>query len=360
MGTYVNPGTRNMEIDIDDEFYVDKSMLISLLNDKVESDDRFLCVSRPRRFGKTMAANMIAAYYSKGCDSHEVFSSLKISKDPTFEENINKYTVIQLDMNDVITRKGTLTVPLFINSLVIPELKAEYPSVTLKDGVSLSKAIMDIYSSTGDQFVFIIDEYDVIIRDQEYSSEISGYLAFLVSLFKNSTVSPAIALSYLTGIMPIIKDKTQSGLNNFKEYTMISPKNMAPFMGFTEEEVKDLSLKVGMDYEEVKHWYDGYNLKGLAIYSPKSVITAITKKRCSDYWSQTSSYEAVTDYISLDLDGLKDDVVSMLSGDRVEVSTSFYRNTMSFDTKDDVLTYLIHLGYLAYDSGDGTCRIPNN
>ena len=344
MGTYVNPGTRNMEIDIDDEFYVDKSMLISLLNDKVESDDRFLCVSRPRRFGKTMAANMIAAYYSKGCDSHEVFSSLKISKDPSFEENINRYTVIKLDMNDVITRKGSLTVPLFINSLVIPELKAEYPSVTLKDGVSLSKAIMDIYSSTGDQFVFIIDEYDVIIRDQEYSSEISGYLAFLVSLFKNSTVSPAIALSYLTGIMPIIKDKTQSGLNNSKKYTMISPKNMAPFMGFTEEEVKDLSLKVGMDYEEVKHWYDGYNLKGLAIYSPKSVITAITKKRCSDYWIQTSSYEAVTDYISLDLDGLKDDVVSMLSGDRVEVSTSFYRNTMSFDTKGDVLTYLIHLG----------------
>ena len=171
MGTYVNPGTRNMEIDIDDEFYVDKSMLISLLNDKVESDDRFLCVSRPRRFGKTMAANMIAAYYSKGCDSHEVFSGLKISKDPTFEENINKYTVIKLDMNDVITRKGTLTVPLFINSLVIPELKAEYPSVTMKDGVSLSKAIMDIYSSTGDQFVFIIDEYDVIIRDKEYSSK---------------------------------------------------------------------------------------------------------------------------------------------------------------------------------------------
>ena len=167
MGTYVNPGTRNMEIDIDDEFYVDKSMIISLLNDKVESDDRFLCVSRPRRFGKTMAANMIAAYYSKGCDSHEVFSGLKISKDPTFEENINKYTVIKLDMNDVITRKGTLTVPLFINSLVIPELKAEYPSVTLKDDVSLSKAIMEIYSSTGDQFVFIIDEYDVIIRDQE-------------------------------------------------------------------------------------------------------------------------------------------------------------------------------------------------
>ena len=360
MGTYVNPGTRNMEIDIDDEFYVDKSMIISLLNDKVESDDRFLCVSRPRRFGKTMAANMIAAYYSKGCDSHEVFSSLKISKDPTFEENINKYTVIKLDMNDVITRKGSLTVPLFINSLVIPELKAEYPSVTLKDDISLSKAIMEIYSSTGDQFVFIIDEYDVIIRDQEYSSEISGYLAFLVSLFKNSTVSPAIALAYLTGIMPIIREKIQSKLNNFKEYTMISPKGMAPFMGFTEEEVQSLAQKSGMAFDELKRWYDGYNLKGLEIYSPKSVINAIEEGVCDDYWSQTSSYEAVTDYISLDLDGLKDDVVSMLSGDRVEVSTSFYRNTMSFDTKDDVLTYLIHLGYLAYDAEDGTCRIPNN
>ena len=182
----------------------------------------------------------------------------------------------------------------------------------------------------------------------------------MVSLFKSSATAPAIAIAYLTGILPIIKEKVQSKLNNFTEYTMVDADDMAPFMGFTEEEVKDLSLKVGMDYEEVKHWYDGYNLKGLEIYSPKSVITAITKKQCADYWSQTSSYEAVTDYISLDLDGLKDDVVSMLSGNRVEVSTSFYRNTMSFDTKDDVLTYLIHLGYLAYDSGDGTCRIPNN
>ena len=279
MGTYVNPGTRNMEIDIDDEFYVDKSMLISLLNDKVESDDRFLCVSRPRRFGKTMAANMIAAYYSKGCDSHEVFSSLKISKDPTFEENINRYTVIKLDMNDVITRKGTLTVPLFINSLVIPELKAEYPSVTMKDGVSLSKAIMDIYSSTGDQFVFIIDEYDVIIRDQEYSSEISGYLSFLVSLFKNSTVSPAIALSYLTGIMPIIKDKTQSGLNNFTEYTMIDADDMAPFMGFTEEEVRSLASKSGMAFDDLKRWYDGYSLKGEKIYSRGNCKTQYSPRK---------------------------------------------------------------------------------
>ena len=360
MGKYVNLGTRNMEIDIKDEFYVDKSMLIKVLNNKVNKKDRFICVSRPRRFGKTMAANMIAAYYSKGCDSHEIFSDLKISKDPTFEDNINRYTVIKLDINGAATGKGDKTIVQYYNENVMPELMKAYPDVALSSDMSIAKALVSIYEETGDKFVFIIDEYDLPIRDGKYAKESDDYIAFLVSLFKSEETNYTIALAYLTGIMPIIREKVQSKLNNFTEYTMIDADDMAPFMGFTEEEVKDLSLKVGMDYEEVKHWYDGYNLKGLEIYSPKSVITAITKKQCADYWSQTSSYEAVTDYISLDLDGLKDDVVSMLSGNRVEVSTSFYRNTMSFDTKDDVLTYLIHLGYLAYDSGDGTCRIPNN
>ena len=360
MGVYVNPGTKNMGIDIDDEFYVDKSLLVKVLNTKLNKKDRFICVSRPRRFGKTMAANMIAAYYSKGCDSHEIFSDLKISKDPSFEENVNKYTVIQLDMNDVVTRKGTSSVSSFINSIVVPELREEYPSINLMDNIDIPGAVQAIYKSTSDRFVFIIDEYDVIIRDQKYSSELDGYLTFLVSLFKNSATAPAIALAYLTGIMPIIKEKTQSKLNNFKEYTMLNAKDMAPFMGFTEDEVKDLSSKVGMDFEELKRWYDGYDLEGLEIYSPKSVISAIEDRKCSDYWIQTSSYEAVTDYISLDFEGLKEDVISMFTGNRVEVRTSLYRNTISFDTKDDVLTYLIHLGYLAYDADTSSCFIPNN
>ena len=226
--------------------YVDKSMILSVLHQKIKTDDNLICVSRPRRFGKTMAANMIAAYYTKGCDSHEEFSSLKISKDPTFEENINKYTVIKLDINDIITRKGPLTVPLFINSLVIPELKAEYPSLKLGENVDIPGAIQEIYTKTGDQFVFIIDEYDVIIRDQEYSSEISGYLSFLVSLFKNSAVSPAIALSYLTGIMPIIREKVQSKLNNFTEYTMLDADDMAPFMGFTSRSFFSFSTSASL------------------------------------------------------------------------------------------------------------------
>ena len=360
MGIYVNPGTKNFAKDINDDFYVDKSMLIKVLNNRINRRNCYCCVSRPRRFGKTMAANMIAAYYSKGCDSHGLFSDLKISKDSSYEENINKYAVIQLDMNDVVTRKGTSSVSSFINSIVVPELREEYPFINLMDNIDIPGAIQAIYKGTGDRFVFIIDEYDVIIRDQKYSSELDGYLTFLVSLFKNSATAPAIALAYLTGIMPIIKEKTQSKLNNFTEYTMIDPDEMAPFMGFTEDEVKSLATQSGMEFDELKKWYDGYNLRGLEIYSPKSVISSVEKKRCDDYWVETSSYEAVTDYISLDFEGLKEDVISMFAGNRVAVRTSFYRNTMSFETKYDVLTYLIHLGYLAYDADTSSCFIPNN
>ena len=359
MGTYVNPGTERLKRSKANKYYVDKSMILSVLNEKINTDDNLICVSRPRRFGKTMAANMIAAYYSKGCDSHEIFSDLKISKDPTFAENINKYTVIKLDMNDVVTNKGKLSVSEYIDEKVISELRKEYPSVTLKDGVSLSTAIMEIYSSTGDQFVFIIDEYDVIIRDQEYSSEISGYLSFLVSLFKNSTVSPAIALAYLTGIMPIIREKVQSKLNNFKEYTMISPKGMAPFMGFTEEEVHSLAQKSGMAFDDLKRWYDGYNLKGLEIYSPKSVINAIEEGVCDDYWSQTSSYEALKDNILMDFNGIKSDVIRMVSGESISVNVSKFTNSRVVNSKDDVFTALIHLGYLGYNYSEQTCFIPN-
>ena len=359
MGTYVNPGTERLRRSKANKYYVDKSMILSVLNEKINTDDNLICVSRPRRFGKTMAANMIAAYYSKGCDSHEVFSDLKISKDPSFEDNINKYTVIKLDINDVVTNKGKLSVSEYIDEKVISELRKEYPSVTLKDGVSLSTAIMEIYSSTGDQFVFIIDGYDVIIRDQEYSSEISGYLSFLVSLFKNSTVSPAIALAYLTGIMPIIREKVQSKLNNFKEYTMISPKGMAPFMGFTEEEVQSLAQKSGVSFDDLKRWYDGYNLKGLEIYSPKSVINAIEEGVCDDYWSQTSSYEALKDNILMDFNGIKSDVIRMVSGESIPVNVSKFTNSRVLNSKDDVFTALIHLGYLGYRYSEQTCFIPN-
>ena len=359
MGCYLNIGFENMADDIRDDFYVDKSMLLSILNKKIRSRSRFICVSRPRRFGKTMAANMIAAYYSKGCDSHEIFSNLEISKDPSFESNINKYNVIKLDINGAATKKGKMTIAQYYNKKVVPELMKEYPGVEINEDISLPEALYAVYEASGEKFVFIIDEYDLPIRDEKYSSELGDYLEFLVSLFKDEETNHAIALAYLTGIMPIIKEKTQSKLNNFTEYTMLNAKDMAPFMGFTEEEVRSLSVKSGMDFEELKRWYDGYNLRGLEVYSPKSVISAIEEHECGDYWIQTSSYEALKDYILLDFKGIKSDVITMVSGEHIPVNVSKFTNSRVVNSKDDVFTSLIHLGYLGYSYSDKTCFIPN-
>ena len=360
MGIYVNPGTKNFAKDINDDFYVDKSMLIKVLNNRINRRNCYCCVSRPRRFGKTMAANMISAYYSKGCDSHEIFSNLKISKDPTFEENINNYTVIKLDMNDVVTNKGDDSVTEYINKEVVSELKKVYSFLALEDNISLSKATKEIYSLTEDQFVFVIDEYDVVIRDEEYSRDLKDYLNFLVSLFKNSVTESAIALAYLTGIMPIIREKTQSKLNNFTEYSMFDAGEMVPFMGFTEDEVRSLSINADMDFVELKHWYDGYKLCGTDIYSPSSVITAITKRFCDDYWGYTGMFTSLRDLILKDYVGVRHDVIQMISGDRVSIDPMKYDNSMTrFESKDEIFTCLVHLGYLGFDNEKKECFIPN-
>lgn len=290
MGTYVNPSLEKLSKAKKKQYYVDKSMIISKLNELVESENRFICVSRPRRFGKTMAANMIAAYYSKGCDSHEIFSDLEISKDPSFDEYINKYTVIKIDMNNAMNMKKNRSISEYIDDKVIPELRIAFPNIVIPKECILPEAIQIIYAQTGEKFVFLIDEYDVIIRDNLNQKELEDYLSLLVSLFKGSEVNVAIALAYLTGIMQIIKEKTQSKLNNFTEYTMLDADILAPYMGFTEDEVKKLCNKANMDFDELKRWYDGYKLNGLEIYSPKSVITAIEKKCCKDYWSITGTY----------------------------------------------------------------------
>ena len=360
MGRYVNPGIRNMKIDINDEFYVDKSMLIALLNEKIETMDRFICVSRPRRFGKTMAANMIAAYYSKGCDSHEIFADLKISKDPSFEEYINKYTVIKLDLNGAITNGQGLSIAQYYDRNVVPELIELYPDVDFSDIKTLTDALIKINAATRDRFVFIIDEYDIPFREEEYLSELKDYYRFLVSLFKSSVTNQTIALAYLTGILPIIKDKTQSGLNNFTEYTMVDAFRMAPFMGFTEDEVKSLATQSGMEFDELKKWYDGYNLEGEKIYSPKSIIDAVTDRKCDGYWTQTCSYEVLMDRLILDFKGMKSDVIAMISGKEIPVNVKKFTNSIEINSKDDVFTSIIHLGYLGYNYNEKTCFIPNN
>ena len=262
-------------------------------------------------------------------------------------------------MNGAATDKGDMTIAQYYNQCVVSELMKEYPDVGLPDGIKLSKALTTIYEATGDMFVFIINEYDLPIRDDKYSSELDDYISFLVSLFKSEETNYTIALAYLTGIMPIIKEKTQSKLNNFTEYTMIDPDEMAPFMGFTEDEVKSLATQSDMDFGDLKKWYDGYNLNGIEVYSPKSVISSVEKRRCDDYWVETSSYEALKDYILMDFNRIKNDVISMVSGEHIPVNVSKFTNSRIVNSKDDVFTALIHLGYLGYNYSDKTCFIPN-
>ena len=362
MGIYLNPGNALLRQARKSEIFIDKSMMIAELNRLVDSENKFVCVSRPRRFGKSMAGNMLSAYYSKGCDSRELFRDLKIAKDKSYGEYLNRLNVIKIDLNgmfQLVNDKSDLI--RFVTKLVVREMRKDFVDAEIEEDDSMAMSMMKVYAKTGETFVIIIDEYDVLVREKVSPELFQSYLSFLNGLFKNADLSPAISLAYLTGILPIVRDKIQSKLNLFTEYSMTNPMNLAEYVGFTSEETKALCEQYGMDYEECKRWYDGYDLKTVKeVFSPRSVVSAMMNREYGSYWTQTGSYEALKLYILMDFDGMKDDVVTMMGGGKVPVEVDSYLNTMAdFHTKDDVFTYLIHLGYLAYDRKEALCYIPN-
>lgn len=371
MGIYVNPNNENLKEAINSPIYIDKSMLIAEINKLVSTTKKFVCVSRARRFGKTMAGNMLSAYFSKGCDSRELFKDLKIAKDPSFEKNLNKLNVVKFDVNafyssrtsqeieSSIDPKKRDIVPIFTNAIT-KELREEFPDIAISQSAGIAGAIQEIYKASGEKFVIIMDEYDVLIREGVSDAIFKSYLDFLNSMFKNADLAPAIALAYLTGILPIVRDKVQSKLNMFDEYTMRDSWCLAEFVGFTTDEVQRLCREYSVDYEECKRWYDGYNINGIETYSPESIVSTMRRKSFKSYWTQTGSYEALKTYILMDFDGILQDVKTMIGGGRVDVDVDSYLNTMTdFHGKDDVFAYLIHLGYLAYDEDTKQCYIPN-
>lgn len=361
MGIYLNPGNENFKEIVSREIYVDKTMLINDVNEIMEKSNKYICISRPRRFGKTIAQNMLTAYYSKGCDSRELFSGYKIEQEPSFEKHLNKYNLIQIDMNNEY--QNTVDKDNLIQRIsekIKSELRVEYKDFSFADDESLAECILKVYAQTGHTFIVIIDEYDVLVREQVSQKLFDDFLSFLNGLFKSNTLRPAISLAYLTGILPIVRDKIQSKLNNFREYTFLSPGKFASHIGFTADEVRSLCRMHDVDFEECKHWYDGYELGGYEIYNPESVVMCIEEGYFEGYWGKTSSYQVISDRIEQNFEGIKDDVVRMLSGEAVDVNVSSYMNTMdSFNTKNDVFTYLLHLGYLSYDRDEKTCHIPN-
>ena len=361
MGTYINRGNNNFQAALNST-YVDKSGLISVINGTLFTEQRRSCVTRSRRFGKSMAANMLCAYYDRSCDSRSLFENLEIAHDPSFEKYLNKFPVIKLDITDFTTRfKDEPTIIDKIQDALKADVREAYPNVISDDfGGDFMEMLIRINQATGDSFIMVIDEWDAMCRESS-DATVEAYLNWLRRMFKGSNTLDVFAGVYMTGILPVKKYSKQSALNNFLEYSVTSPMGEERFFGFTREEVVKLCEEKGRGYDEFAKWYDGYSIgREPSIFNPNSVMLALRAGRCDSFWQATASYELVATYIDMNYEGLKDDIIYMLSGGRCGVDTTHFGNDMNHvKSKDEVLTVLIHLGYLAYDFEEEECYIPN-
>ncbi|MCD7893948.1 MAG: ATP-binding protein [Erysipelotrichaceae bacterium] len=360
MGIYLNPDNTWFTKSRNKPIYVDKSMLIQHLNSIIGIDDCYVCVSRPRRFGKSTDANMLVAYYSKGCSSNELFDDLKISQTESYHTHLNKHNIIFIDLMEIYSKyKNFKDMKKFITKVLMIEIKQAYPDVFYYDDNDLNLSLRNVYDQLKEQFIFIFDEWDCVLRNKNSTEQDKiDFLEFLSELFKNR---PYISFVYMTGILPIKKYGDESALNMFDEISMIEPEPLEEFMGFTEDEVKCLCEENNMDFNEMKSWYDGYYIgQNMSIYSPRSIVKAISSKICRSYWTKTGTFENLSKHINMNFDGLKETVIQLLAGEEIKVDTGGFQNDMSiFRSKDDVLTMLIHLGYLGYNRNNETVYIPN-
>ena len=360
MGIYLNPGAGQFLTARSSKIYVDKTMLLRELDEVFGTEQRFVCVSRPRRFGKTMAANMVCAYYDRTV-MEDVFSGLAIARVEDFSRYRGACDVLRINMQEFLSEAQNIEDLLQeLQEALLWELLEEYASLCYRRKDKLRLVMQTIYAATQRPFVIVIDEWDCIFREYPHDEEAQrAYLDFLRDWLKDKEY---VGLAYMTGILPIKKYGTHSALNMFLEYSMEDPRQLAPFVGFTETEVKELCAKYDMDFAECRAWYDGYCFPEAAhIYSPKSVVEAMLSHRYDAYWNSTETYEALKVYIDLNEAGLRDAIVQMMGGASIPIDTTTFQNDMTtFSSADDVMTLLVHLGYLGYDIDRGEVFIPNN
>ena len=380
MGVYLNPGNNLFKEALNGQIYVDKTEMVANVNALVNTPHKYLCVTRPRRFGKSMAAAMLCAYYGMADGNRELFEKLKLAQCPEWDRYLGKFDVIRLVMTNFVDRTTPMVKVIGRMSMrILDELHETYPGVRYDEDdfvYSLSK----FYRASGRQFVVVIDEWDVIFRTHKNDHDAQrDYLHFLRSWLKDQDY---VALSYMTGILPVKKYGEHSALNMYSEFSMVSPLQFAPYTGFTEVEVRDLCGKYGMNFASIKNWYDGYLVydQGVVseldrsatepsrraparqyhLYAPLSVVNAMTYGQIKNYWNATETYEALAEYIRMDFDGLKETVARLMEGEHLPVRLGTYQNDMtSMTCRDDVLALLIHLGYLGYDQANGEVFIPN-
>ena len=363
MGIFLNPGNIGFEQIVSEDTYVDKTGIIGYLNQWLNKSTRYVCVSRARRFGKTVAAKTIQAYYDNSCDSRELFAPYEIARVPSFEAHINKYDVIGLDLLAFFQRRHDHKT--FIDRLemaVLAEICDKWPDIDGLVDMTLADALVKVHDKTGAQFVFVIDEWDAVFRyypkDESLQSE---WIHFLRDMFKQANMDKCVALVYMTGILPVKKYSTQSSLNQFFEYTMIQPLELEKYVGFLPSEVDALCEKFDMDRAEAANWYDGYTFPHEHhVYNPCSVAKAMKSHTYSCYWTQTDTFESLLKYINIDLDGIYNDVMHMIGGGRVDVDISAYDKSFTIpQNKNHCFSLLVHIGYLGYDAMASQVFIPN-
>lgn len=360
MGNFIDKGNDGF-VSVRNTNFVDKSMLIEEVNSVMLTENRYMCVTRARRFGKSVAVKMLNAYYDRSCDSRALFEDLKICRQADFGEYLNHFPVLYLDMTDFVTKYGDdAHLVERMKRDLCEELLGVYKDVRMAPNDDLMDLLVNIVEHTGEKFVCLIDEWDALCREG-YEDLMDEYVDFLRRLFKGSKTEYVFACVYMTGILPIKRYNTQSALNNFEEYTMLSPAQLAPYFGFTEDEVKALCEKGGMDAGQMKLWYDGYELgTEKAMYNPFAVMRALKRKSFSSYWVSTNTFENLRMYITMNFEGLKDDIVSALNDVPVNVNSLRFSNDMhKINCKDDVLTLLCHLGYLSFNGETNCANIPN-
>ncbi len=380
MGTYLNPGSNAFAEALRSEIYVDKTPMINHLNSVARTKRKYVSVSRPRRFGKTMAADMVCAYYDRSADACHLFESLELGRtepvrratgeDLTWDVYLGAFDVLRITVTEFLKHGKSIAACIDrMQQLVVRDLVREYPAADYFDKGDLAITMNDVYEHTGRQFVVVIDEWDAPMRERrDDETGQRTYLDFLRDWLKDKQ---CIALAYMTGILPIKKYGQHSALNMFDEYSMVRPLELAEYTGFTEAEVRTLCNVWGRDFDTVKSWYDGYEVTGVvpiagddaprwSLYAPLSVANAVRSGSIEGYWAGTETYEALAEYIRMDFDGLKGRVATLMDGGRVQVGLGTYQNDMAtFRRADDILALLVHLGYLGWNSTAKEVFVPN-
>ncbi len=364
MGVYLNPGNEEFASILRSPPYVDKSGLIAFMNERLGTPQNLICHTRPRRFGKTFAAQMLVAYYTRRADSQPLFDSLSIAKTDPCLRFLNQADTIFWDIARFAScfPDNPAAILPSLCRWTNEELIAAFPDVSPSEDLPLAERLLRISTQTGRRFFILIDEWDVLFREaKDNSLLLNQYRHFLSSLFQGTVARRSLLGAYLTGILPISCCGAESALTDFEEFTMTSPGALGEFIGFTQQEVKQLCHAYDRDFSKLRSLYEGYLIKGIGpVYNPLDVRKAVTSGECQPYWTPTASYESLRHRLELPLDGLSDAVIHLLTGGRQPVDVQSFRNNLAtLSHRDDVLSLLVHLGYLGYDQKAAQVFIPN-